>query len=113
MDPELENLSQRLAILEQNNSQELLTIVEILANATFFGQMKKDLCKFAKNGQCSLFIVDSKEGAKIPIATCCRIEDCKEKSPHSHIELSNITCSLCHEKETSSSSLEIIDKKDK
>ena len=94
------NIAQRLEKLETNNGQELLTLVEILANATFFGKMKMAVCKHAKNGQCDLFFVDSKEKAKIPLATCCRIKDCKERSPHSHIELSTITCSLCHESET-------------
>jgi hypothetical protein len=97
MGVELENLNQRLEKLEQSNNQEILTLVEILANATFFGQMKKTLCQYAKNGQCSLFIVDSKAESKIPLATACRIKDCKEKARHNHIELSSITCSLCHE----------------
>jgi hypothetical protein len=95
----LENLNQRLEKLEKNSNQEILTLVEILANATFFGQMKKALCQYAKNGQCSLFVVDSNAENKIPLATGCRIKDCKEKSKHSHIELSNLTCSLCHETE--------------
>ncbi len=80
MGVELENLNQRLEKLEQNNNQEVLTLVEILANATFFGQMKKTLCQYAKNGQCSLFIVDNKAEKRIPLATNCRIKDCRLKS---------------------------------
>jgi hypothetical protein len=107
----LESITQRLEKLEQSNSQEILTLVEILANANFFGQMKKALCQYAKNGQCSLFIVDSKTKNRIPLATACRIKDCKEQSAHSHIELSSITCSLCPEAETNVNSSGIIDQK--
>jgi hypothetical protein len=107
----LENINQRLEKLEHSNNQEILTLVEILANANFFGEMKKALCKYAKNGQCSLFIVDSKTESKLPLATPCRINGCKEESRHCHIELSCITCSLCHEAETSVDSSEIIEQK--
>lgn len=86
--------------MEYNNDQEILTLVEILANANFFGQMKKALCKHAKNGQCGLFVIDSKTENKLPFATACRIMDCNEKSKHCHIELSGITCGLCHEAES-------------
>jgi hypothetical protein len=113
MGVELENLNQRLEKLEKNNNQEVLTLVEILANATFFGQMKKALCQYAKNGQCSLFIVDSNAEKKIPLATGCRIKDCKEKLKHSHIELSNLTCSLCHETEAGLNTNEISEPKNK
>lgn len=103
MGTKIVNIAQRLEKLENDSDQELMTLVEILANANFFGKMKMTLCKHAKNGQCDLFFIDSTEKMKIPLATCCRIKDCKEKSLHSHIELSNITCSLCHESETDNS----------
>jgi hypothetical protein len=93
----LENLSQRLEKLEQTSNEEVITLVEILANAAFFGKMKKSMCRYAKNGQCSLFIVDKEAEIKIPLTAECRIKDCNVKSKHYHIELSSITCSLCHE----------------
>lgn len=96
----LESLTHRLEKLEHNKDQEILTLVEILANATFFGQMKKTLCEHAKDGQCRLYIVDTYSKGQIPFTTPCKIKDCKEQSQHSHIELSNITCGLCHETPT-------------
>ncbi len=93
----LEHLTQRLEKLENNKDQEILTLVEILANATFFGQMKKALCQYAQDGQCSLYIIDGKTKEQLPFTTSCKIKDCTEQSCHSHIELSNITCGLCHE----------------
>ena len=97
MGTELESLTQRLEKLENNVNQEVLTLVEILSNATFFGKMKMALCKHAHNGQCGLFFVDNTGNGKFPFATPCRIKDCVERSPHLHIDLTNITCSLCHE----------------
>lgn len=105
---QMENILKRLEKLEQSNNQEILTLVEILANANFFGQMKKTLCKHAKNGQCSLFIIGNKTENKLPLTKLCKIIGCKEESRHYHIELSSLTCSLCHESEISdySSSIE-------
>lgn len=94
---EIEKLSQRIENLENTTDAEIITLVEILANITFFGQMKKTLCQHAKNGQCHLYIVDVCFKDKIPFTEHCRIKDCKEYSLHSHIVLSNITCGLCHE----------------
>ena len=95
MGTQLEELSQRMEKLEKQNNQEVLTLVEILSNATFFGEAKKANCEHSKNGQCSFFIVKSEEKNKIPIVSDCRIGTCKEQSLHCHIELSNITCTLC------------------
>jgi hypothetical protein len=92
---QLEELNQRLGKLEQQNTQEILTLIEMLSNATFFGTLKKANCEFAKNGQCSFFALQYETKNKIPIVTDCRIKDCNEPTIHSHIELSNITCAFC------------------
>jgi hypothetical protein len=99
MGTQIEELTQRLDKLEEQNKQEILTLIELLANATFFGETKKLNCEYAKNGQCTFFIVKSEEKYAIPIVTKCRIKDCKEQNRHYHLELSNITCTLC-QKET-------------
>ena len=95
MATKLQELSQRIEKLEKSNNQEILTLVEILSNLTFFGELKRANCEYANNEQCGLFVVDLKAKNKIPILTECRIDGCKEQSLHGHIELSNITCSLC------------------
>jgi hypothetical protein len=92
---ELEELHKRVDKIEKQKTQEVLTLVEILSNATFFGEIKKANCEYSKNGQCSFFILKSEAKNKIPIATECRIKQCKEPSLHCHIELSNISCTLC------------------
>ena len=93
--PEIEELHKRVDQIEKQKNQEVLTLVEILSNATFFGEIKKANCEYSKNGQCSFFILKSEAENKIPIATECRIKQCKETSLHCHIELSNISCTLC------------------
>jgi hypothetical protein len=92
---EIEELHKRVEKIEKQESQEVLTLVEILSNVTFFGEIKKANCEYSKNGQCSFFILKSEMKNKIPIVTECRIKQCEEQSLHGHIELSNITCSLC------------------
>jgi len=92
---EIEELHKRIDKIEQLKKEEILTLVEILSNANFFGEIKKSTCKYAKNGQCSYFILESGTRNKLPIATECRIHQCKDTSIHCHIELSNISCSLC------------------
>jgi len=92
---ELEELHKRVDKIEKQKNQEVLTLVEILSNATFFGEIKKANCEYAKNGQCSFFILKSEAKNKIPIASECQIKQCKEPSLHCHIELSNISCTLC------------------
>lgn len=96
MGTELE-LHKRLDKIEKQKNQEVLALVEILSNATFFGEIKKENCGYAKNGQCSLFILENAVKNKIPIATECRIKQCKETSLHCHIELSDISCTLCQQ----------------
>ena len=92
---EIEELHKRVDKIEKQKNQEVLTLVEILSNATFFGEIKKANCEYSKNGQCSFFILKSEVKNKIPIASECRIKQCKEPSLHCHIELSNISCTLC------------------
>ena len=92
---QLEELNERVNKLEKQKNQEILTIVEILSNATFFGEIKKANCEYTKNGQCSFFILKNEAKDKIPIATDCRIMHCKESFLHCHLELSNVTCALC------------------
>jgi hypothetical protein len=92
---ELDQLRRRIEKIEQLENEEVLTLVEILANITFFGELKKAQCEHAKNGQCSFFILLNEAKGKIPIATNCRIKLCKEPGPHCHIEISNTSCALC------------------
>ena len=92
---QLEELNDRVEKLETQRNQEILAIVEILSNVTFFGELKKANCEYTKNGQCSFFILKNEAREKIPIATDCRIAQCKASSLHCHLELSNITCALC------------------
>jgi len=95
MTTELEELHKRVEEIERQKNQELLTLVEILSNATFFGEIKKANCEYSKNGQCSFFILEAEAKNKIPIATVCRINQCKNLPHHCHIEVSNIACALC------------------
>ena len=92
---ELEELHKRVDKIEKQRNQEVLTLVEILSNAAFFGGIKKAKCENVRNGQCSFFILKNEAKNKIPIATDCRVKHCKESSLHCHIELSDITCALC------------------
>jgi hypothetical protein len=95
LQPELEELTKRLDKLEKQKNQEILALVEILSNATFFGDLKKIHCQYAKDGQCSYFVLETNSKSKMPIVTDCKIEDCQVPSKHCHIELSNITCTFC------------------
>ena len=92
---EIDELRRRVDNIEKQNFQEVLTLVEILSNASFFGEIKKSNCDYAKDGQCSFFILKSEEKNTIPIAAECRIKECSEPSHHCHIELSDISCTLC------------------
>jgi hypothetical protein len=91
----IQELSNRVNRIEEQKNQEVVTLIEILANATFFGGIKKAKCGHAKQGQCSFFTIESIVKKSIPIVSECRIKNCKEEQLHYHIELSNITCSLC------------------
>lgn len=95
MATDLEELHKRVERIEKQKDQELLTLVEILSNATFFGEIKKANCEYAKNGQCSYFVIRKTENNTMPIVSQCHIKNCKETQLHCHIETSNITCSLC------------------
>jgi hypothetical protein len=92
---EINQLHRRIDRIEQLENEGALTLVEILANITFFGELKKSQCEHAKNGQCNFFVLMTESKGKIPIASDCRINLCKEDEPHCHLELSNITCALC------------------
>jgi hypothetical protein len=92
---DLEELHKRVEKIEKQKNQEILTLVEILSNATFFGEIKKAGCEYAKNGQCSFYIIKNPEKNALPIISHCRIKNCEETLIHYHIEPSNITCSLC------------------
>ena len=88
-------LNSRLDKLEEQGVQELLVLVEILSTATFFGDLKRNNCEHAKDGQCGFYFIKNKTENKIPVTSDCRIKDCKNAPPHHHIELSTITCTLC------------------
>ena len=92
---ENDQLNRRIDKIEQLKNEEALTLIEILSNITFFGELKKTQCEHAKNGQCNFFVLMTEAKGKIPIAADCRINLCKEDEPHCHLELSNITCALC------------------
>jgi len=93
----LEEFEKRLKRLEKHGFEDTLTLVEILGNITFFGNLKMQKCKYAKEGQCELFFLKSDAKEKIPMATSCRIRDCKGEQGHCHLELSNVTCTFCPE----------------
>jgi len=42
--PELEELKERLISIEKRTEDEISVLVEILANATFFGQIRSEKC---------------------------------------------------------------------
>lgn len=91
----LEKLEKRLEKLEKNGFEDTLILIEILSNITFFGGLKMEKCKYAKEKQCGFFTLKSDAKRKIPIATECGINGCKGEPSHYHIELSNVTCTLC------------------
>jgi len=91
----LEELEKRLKKLENHGFEDTLTLVEILSNVTFFGGLKMEKCKYAKEGQCGFFFLGSDAKKKIPIATDCRIRYCEGEPGHCHLELANVTCAFC------------------
>ena len=95
MGREIDEIHRRLDKLEEQKKDEVLTLVEILSNLTFFGEVKKESCGHSKNGQCTYFVLKNDARNKIPVVSECRIEECKEPALHCHLELSDITCSLC------------------
>jgi hypothetical protein len=94
---QIEELHLRLDKLEKQKDQEVLALVEILSNSTFFGELRKANCQYAMDGQCALFVLQDEMKNKIPIVSECRIKQCAQAAKHFHIELSNITCTLCQE----------------
>jgi hypothetical protein len=95
MGTEIDELCRRIDKIERQKDEEVLSLVEILSNATFFGEIKKSHCEYARDGQCIFFVLDSEQRNKMPIITECRIRECQETYLHCHIELSNISCTLC------------------
>jgi len=91
----LEQFEKRLIELEKHGFEDTVTIVEILSNITFFGTLKMEKCEHAKDGQCELYFLRTDAKKKIPIATDCRIKECRAQPNHCHLELSKITCALC------------------
>jgi len=91
----LEEFEERLKKLEKHGFEDTLTLVEILSSITFFGGLKMEKCKYAKEGQCGFFFLGNDAKKKIPIATDCRIKDCEGQPGHCHLELSNVTCAFC------------------
>jgi hypothetical protein len=95
---EIEELEKKIQNIETQRAQEILTLVEILSNATFFGEIKKTNCEYSINGQCSFYTLEAEAKNKMPIVTDCRIRGCRTLSNHCHIEVSNIACALCQNK---------------
>lgn len=91
---QMEQLSARVEKLEKRDMEDLLTLLELMSNVYFFGGMKKANCEFAENGQCSLFYLENGAKSKVPVATECRITECKTHN-HCHLEISNVTCTFC------------------
>jgi hypothetical protein len=96
---QLEELDKRLKLLEKRGIEDSLTLLEILSNITFFGKLKMEKCKYARDGQCGRYFLKLDAAKKIPIATKCRIKGCNSELDHYHLELSNISCAFCSEKE--------------
>ncbi len=92
---QLEALRTRVDRLEKRDVERLLTMVEVMSNVTFFGEMKRSECEFSKDGQCSLYLLKKEAKGKIPVATECRIHECVVTEKHSHLEANNITCTFC------------------
>jgi hypothetical protein len=91
----LKDIDIRLKKLERQSAQNVMLLLEIMSSATFFGNIKKTNCEYAKEGQCSFFFLKKEAKNKLPIATDCRISDCKDIPGHCHLELSNVTCTFC------------------
>ena len=95
---EWDELDKRLKLLEKREIQNSLALLEILSNITFFGKLKMEKCKYAKNQQCERFFLKLEVTKKIPISTKCRIKRCNYELDHCHLELSNVSCAFCPEK---------------
>jgi len=92
---QLEEAKTRIDKLEKRDMQDLLTLLEIMSNITFFGGLKKENCEYVRDGQCSFFHLQVDSKNKIPLANECRIQGCEETNDHCHLETSNVTCTFC------------------
>lgn len=95
---ELGELENKLKLLEKRVMENSLTLLEILSNITYFGDLKMKKCEFASDGQCGYFFLKLDATNKIPIATECKIKDCNNQSKHLHLLLSNVSCAFCPKK---------------
>ncbi len=95
MGNEVEKLKTRLNKLEEKSLDEYTALLEIMSNATFFGNLKKESCQYSKNGQCSRYALKNGSTRTLPVVAQCRIKDCEVLPSHNHIEVSNLACSLC------------------
>ncbi len=92
---DLTQLQKRVSNLEQHHFEQYATLLEIMSHATFFGGQKRTSCRHAKQGQCGFFTLSEDAKEKLPLAMECRIQDCTNGAYHYHIEVSNLTCTLC------------------
>ena len=97
----IEDVNRRLEKIENQNKEGIIAIIEILSNASFFGEIKQATCVFARDGQCSRFTLDIGAKDKIPVVSGCKIHNCKETSSHYHMDLSKLTCGLCQNNQNS------------
>lgn len=88
-------LEKRIEKLEKHSLEDTLTLIEILSNVAYFGNLKMEKCEHAKQGQCSLFLIRNDAKGKIPMVTDCRIDDCNREVGHCHLEVSKVTCAFC------------------
>jgi hypothetical protein len=93
----LQELQDRLEKLEETRNDEVLTLIEILSNLSFFGEINKAQCQYFKDGQCAYFVVAKEHKNKLPTVSKCRVNGCNKLLEHYHIETSNITCSICQQ----------------
>ena len=84
----IEELRTRVDKIEEQKNQEILTLVEILSNATFFGEIKKANCEYAKNGQCGYFVL--KRGRKKQDSNHYKMPNKELRRTHSSLPLRNI-----------------------
>jgi len=91
----LTDLEKRIEAMEKHGFEDTLTLIEILGNAAYFGNLKMEKCEYAKQGQCSLFLLRTDARGKIPMVTDCRIDNCKGEKGHCHLEVSRVTCAFC------------------
>lgn len=91
---DLKSLRNRVESIQTQSEEQILTLIEILANANFFGQQRKDNCEYLKNDLCTYYAIPNDNARKLPIMIECKIANCKS-SPHLHIRATDIGCCLC------------------